>query len=33
MSTSDGVEALLGRLRHQCQTVLIDGPFLREAQG
>jgi hypothetical protein len=28
-----GVEALLSRLRHQCQTVLIDGPSLREPQG
>jgi len=26
------VEALLSRLRHQCQTVLIDGPSLREPQ-
>ena len=27
------VEALLGRLRHQCHTVRIEGPSLREPQG
>jgi DNA replication protein DnaC len=27
------VEALLSRLRHQCHTVLIEGPSLRDAQG
>jgi DNA replication protein DnaC len=27
------VEALLSRLRHQCHTVTIDGPSLRDAQG
>ncbi len=27
------VEALLSRLRHQCHTVQIDGPSLRELQG
>ena len=27
------VEALLSRLRHQCHTVRIDGPSLRDAQG
>jgi DNA replication protein DnaC len=27
------VEALLSRLRHQCHTVHIDGPSLREPQG
>jgi len=27
------VEALLSRLRHQCHTVKIDGPSLREATG
>ena len=27
------VEALLSRLRHQCHTVNIDGPSLREPQG
>ncbi len=27
------VEALLNRLRHQCQTIRIDGPSLREPQG
>lgn len=27
------VDALLSRLRHQCQTVKIDGPSLREPQG
>jgi len=27
------VEALLSRLRHQCHTVRIDGPALREPQG
>ena len=27
------VDALLGRLRHQCHTIRIDGPSLREAQG
>jgi DNA replication protein DnaC len=27
------VEALLSRLRHQCHTVRIDGPSLREPQG
>jgi DNA replication protein DnaC len=26
------VEALLSRLRHQCHTVRIDGPSLRDAQ-
>lgn len=27
------VEALLSRLRHQCHTVRIDGPSLRDPQG
>ena len=27
------VDALLSRLRHQCHTVKIDGPSLREPQG
>jgi DNA replication protein DnaC len=27
------VDALLSRLRHQCHTVRIDGPSLREPQG
>jgi DNA replication protein DnaC len=27
------VDALLSRLRHQCQTIRIDGPSLREPQG
>ena len=27
------VEALLSRLRHQCHTIRIDGPSLREPQG
>jgi DNA replication protein DnaC len=27
------VEALLSRLRHQCHTVRIEGPSLREPQG
>ena len=27
------VEALLSRLRHQCHTVHIDGPSLRELRG
>ncbi|MFO0023561.1 MAG: ATP-binding protein, partial [Deltaproteobacteria bacterium] len=27
------VEALLSRLRHQCQTVRIDGPSLRDPTG
>jgi DNA replication protein DnaC len=27
------VEALLSRLRHQCHTIRIDGPSLRDAQG
>jgi len=27
------VDALLGRLRHQCHTIRIDGPTLREPQG
>jgi DNA replication protein DnaC len=27
------VEALLSRLRHQCHTIKIDGPPLREPQG
>ena len=27
------VDALLGRLRHQCHTIRIDGPSLREPQG
>jgi len=26
-------EALLSRLRHQCQTIRINGPSLREPQG
>ena len=26
-------EALLGRVRHQCTTVCIDGPSLRAPQG
>jgi DNA replication protein DnaC len=26
------VEALLSRLRHQCQTIRIDGPSLRDPQ-
>ena len=27
------VEALLSRLRHQCQTIRIEGPYLRDPQG
>jgi hypothetical protein len=27
------VEALLSTLRHQCHTIRIDGPSLREPQG
>lgn len=27
------VDALLSRLRHQCHTVKIDGPSLRDATG
>lgn len=27
------VDALLSRLRHQCHTVTIDGPSLRDPQG
>jgi len=27
------VEALLSRLRHQCHTIKIDGPSLRDPQG
>ncbi|HYT77812.1 MAG TPA: ATP-binding protein, partial [Actinomycetota bacterium] len=27
------VTALLSRLRHQCHTVKIDGPSLRDSQG
>ena len=27
------VDALLGRLRHRCHTVTIDGPSLRDPQG
>jgi DNA replication protein DnaC len=27
------VDALLSRLRHQCHTVKIDGPSLRDAAG
>ena len=27
------VEALLSRLRHQCHTIRIDGPSLRDPQG
>ncbi len=27
------VDALLSRLRHQCHTVRIDGPSLRDPQG
>src|SRR6266481_3629461 len=29
----DLTEALLSRLRHQCQTIRINGPSLREPQG
>lgn len=27
------VDALLSRLRHQCHTIRIDGPSLRDPQG
>ena len=27
------VEAMLSRLRHQCHTIRIDGPSLRDPQG
>ena len=27
------VDALLSRLRHQCHTITIDGPSLRQPQG
>lgn len=33
LGNKDFVNALLSRLRHQCQTVRIDGPSLRDPQG
>lgn len=33
LGNSSLVEALLSRLRHQCNTIRIDGPSLREARG
>ncbi|MDI7269072.1 MAG: IS21-like element helper ATPase IstB [Myxococcota bacterium] len=33
LGTKSLVDALLSRLRHQCHTVKIDGPSLREPQG
>jgi DNA replication protein DnaC len=33
LGNKDLVNALLSRLRHQCQTVRIDGPSLRDPQG
>jgi len=33
LGTKDLTEALLSRLRHQCQTIRINGPSLREPQG
>ena len=33
LGNKDLTEALLSRLRHQCQTIHIDGPSLREPQG
>jgi DNA replication protein DnaC len=33
LGNKDLTEALLSRLRHQCQTIRINGPILREPQG
>jgi len=33
LGNKDLTEALLTRLRHQCQTIRINGPSLREPQG
>jgi DNA replication protein DnaC len=33
LGNKDLTEALLSRLRHQCQTIHINGPSLREPQG
>jgi hypothetical protein len=33
LGNKDLTEALLSRLRHQCQTIRINGPSLREPQG
>jgi IstB-like ATP binding protein len=33
LGNKDLTEALLSRLRHQCQTIYINGPSLREPQG
>ena len=33
LGNKDLVTALLSRLRHQCYTIRIDGPSLREPQG
>ena len=33
LGNKDLAEALLSRLRHQCQTIRINGPSLREPQG
>ena len=33
LGNKDLVDALLSRLRHQCHTIRIDGPSLRDPQG
>ena len=33
LGNKDLTEAILSRLRHQCQTIHINGPSLREPQG
>jgi DNA replication protein DnaC len=33
LGSKELVKALLSRLRHQCHTVRIDGPSLRDPQG
>jgi DNA replication protein DnaC len=33
LGSKDLTEAMLSRLRHQCQTIRINGPSLREPQG
>ena len=33
LGNKDLTDAMLSRLRHQCQTIRINGPSLREPQG
>ena len=33
LGNREPTEALLSRLRHQCQTIHVNGPSLREPQG